>query len=342
MDEVRRRWVLIPLMAGMAASVRAVATNEAKRMFKWLPTECAPANYPMYLVRGALGLQGGGQVAVPDQRNVHNGWGLWGSTHIVGDMVKPVPQRLEISWFSYAEDRFFQGAFALPTEAMTTYFARGIPEDRATRKPAPFERIIVGMAPEGCVSVWMAGGAEVVEVANFQAAPADLPWTKVLDNPDITRAVFIRLNLEKRLGAEGYARLQRLGIPRGLFQSYRTLYRWQPWVTGAGKPDGVRIRSLNGENAFIGQKGAAIPRDMRPLPAEIELYWTSPEGTPLLARIIFDEAETEASFQKLSRGSAATQLALHLEISSAGVGVSLRDEKFILPQHKATVRVLKQ
>lgn len=342
MDEGRRRWVLTPLMASMAASVRAIATNEAKSMFKWLPTECAPADYPMYLVRATLELQGGGQVAVPDQRDVHNGWGLRGSTHIVGDMVKPVPQRLDIAWFSYTEDRFYQGAFALPTQVMTTLFARGIPEDRATRKPAEFDRVIVGMAPEGCVSVWMASGAEVLEVANFQAAPAELPWTKVLGNPDISRAVFIRMNLEKRLGAEGYSRLQRQGIPRGLFQGYRTLYRWQPWVTGAGKPDGIRIRSRNGENAFISQKGAAIPRDMRPLPTEIELYWTSPDGTPRLARINFDEAETGASFQKLSRGSAATQLALHLEISSAGVGVSLRDEKFILPQDKATVRVLKQ
>lgn len=310
-------------------------------MFKWLPTECAPAEFPMYLLRGVLTLQSGAQVAVPGRRDVHNGWGMRGSTHIVGEMVKPLPQRLDLAWFSYTEDRFYQGTFALPLDIVSALFARGVPEDRATRKPADFERVIVGMAPEGCISVWLAAGAEVVEVASFQAAPADLPWTAVLDNPDVSRAAFIRSTLEQSLGPEGFARLQRQGVPRGLYQSYRTLYRWQPWVTGAGKPDGIRVRSLNGENAFISQKGAAIPRDMRPVPAEVELYWAAPDGTPLLARITFDPAETIASFQKLSRGSPATQLALHLEISAAGVGVSLRDEKFILPQHKATVRLTK-
>jgi hypothetical protein len=311
-------------------------------MYEWLPTECAPAAYPVHLVQGTLALPDGRAVEIPDERDVSNGWGQRGSTHIVGELVKPLPTRLALSWFSYAEDRFWQGRFELPSHPMAGLFARGVPQDRQTGKPMPFERIIVGMAPDGLVAVWAAAGAEVVELAAFQATVAQLPWERVLDNPQVTRKDFIRSVLERRLGSEGLARLQREGIPRGRFASYRTQYRWQPWVTGPGTAEGVRIRSFSGENAFIGPKGAAVPRDLRPVPAVVELNWKDPAAAPWIARITLDEAEAFAAFEKLGRGQPEqTQLALHLETMPGGVTVALRDEKFILPLKLAEVRIFR-
>jgi hypothetical protein len=310
-------------------------------MFEWLPTECAPKQFPVHLIRGDLFFADGGSIYVPDGRDVANGWGMRGSTHIVEPLVKPVPARLELAWFSYTEDRFYQGTFELPAEEMTALFKAGVTDPR-TGQPLGFERIIIGMAPEGGVSVWLAAGAEVVEVAGFLAPEVSLPWEKVLNNPQVSRPAFIRRTLERRLGAEGLARLDREGVPKGLYQSYRTRYRWRTQVAGDGEPTGLWIRSFNGENSFIGPKGPAVAHDYRPVPAEVQFNWTTPSVRALTAKITFDEAEIFAAFAKLARGDTSHPLALELEAAEQSAAVSLRDDKYILPLEKARIELFQR
>jgi hypothetical protein len=335
------RWagprVLLALVL-LAALPGCVRKEGSTPMFDWIPTESAPKRFPMRLLRGDLFFADGKSIYVPDQRDVSNGWGRRGSIHIVGDELKPVPVRLELEWFSYTEDRFYQGAYDLPVERMTELFKKGV-TDPDTGRPQGFERIIVGMAPEGLVSVWMAAGAEVVEVAAFTAPQTSQPWKRVIDNPRIPRGDFIRQVLKEHLGDEGLARFDQEGVPKGLYQGYRVQYRWGPQVVGDGKPKGLWTRSFNGENAHIGKTGPAIARDSRPVPSEMLLDWTAPDGMPLSAKIFFDEAEIFAAFAKLSRGDAKHQLAVELETAGQTVSVSLRDDQYVLPLKKATIEV---
>ena len=150
--------------------------------FDWLPTECAPEDYPARIVRGTLRFPDGRSVYVPGDQLVRNGWGLRGSIHIVGDKLKPVPTHLDLRWFSYLEDRFYGGRFPLPSARMLEMFRAGA----APPEPGPraaYNRIVVGMAPGGDISVWMGAQRIVREVATFRAPVVDLPWTAVLDNP---------------------------------------------------------------------------------------------------------------------------------------------------------------
>jgi DUF2931 family protein len=333
-------------LVSLAVAMLAVLPGCAKKagstpMFEWLPTEAAPDRFPVHLIQGDLYFADGRSIYVPDGRDVANGWGARGSTHIVGDAAKPVPVRLEVAWFSYTEDRFYQGTFPLPAEAMTALFKAGV-TDPLTGRPLGFERIIVGMAPQGVVSVWMAAGAEVVEVASFVALQASLPWEAVLDNPEVSRGDFIRQVLKAKLGADGLARFDGEGVPKGLYQGYRAQYLWGPQITGDGTPTALWIRSFNGENTFLGQAGPAIPRDSRPVPAEMLLDWITRGGAPQSAKIMFDEAEIFAAFSKLSRGDATRQLAVELELSGKNASVSLRDAKYILPLQKPRIEVFRR
>jgi len=323
-------------MAMLATAQKCTREKGTTPMFEWLPTEAAPDRFPVHLIRGDLFFADGNSVYVPDGRDVANGWGMRGSTHIVGEVEKPVPVRLELEWFSYTEDRFYQGAFALPAEEMTALFSAGV-TDPLTGRLLGFERIIVGMAPEGTVSVWMAAGAEVVEVASFLAPEVSLPWERVLKNPEVSREAFVRQVLEAKLGPEGLARLAREGVPKGLYQGYRKRYLWRPLVKGPGTPTGLWVRSFNGENSFIGPAGPAVARASRPVPAEMQLDWIAPGSAALTAKVTFDEAEIFAAFAKLSRGEASHQLVLEIQVSRSGAAVSLRDETYILPLEKVRV-----
>jgi hypothetical protein len=64
--------------------------NDAKaavKKYDWIPTECAPEEYPVQIYKGNLlyGIKGAG-VDIPDGVTVKNGWGEEGSLPIAGDL----------------------------------------------------------------------------------------------------------------------------------------------------------------------------------------------------------------------------------------------------------------
>ena len=69
------------------------------------------------------------------------------------DGFKALPARLELTWYSLTEDRFYAGRFELPVARLAAFFDRGAAAPTGTGRWA-FDRIIFGMAPGGDVSVW--------------------------------------------------------------------------------------------------------------------------------------------------------------------------------------------
>jgi len=96
-------------------------------LYEWLPTESAPIAFPMEIIEGTLFYPGSGSIYIPDRRPFANGWGRTGSMHLVGDDAKPVPERLELTWFSYAEDKFYSGRFELNHARLDSLFDAGLP-----------------------------------------------------------------------------------------------------------------------------------------------------------------------------------------------------------------------
>jgi hypothetical protein len=338
MAEPTRRKLLLASALTTAIAIPMLQAQE-KNMYKWLPSECAPQRYPVFLILGELFLADGKIVKIPDQRNVFNGWGQPGSIHIVGDAIKPVPVRLELRWFAYAEDQFYQGQFDLPHQLINDLFKAGVAEGRHLHARSEFEGIVVGMAPGGWVSVWLTAGAETVEVASFHAEPVELPWTSVSANAAISRPVYIERRLTELLGADGREQLRREGVPLSLFAEYHRRYRWVPRVNAVSAVQALRIISFNGENAAIGPAGPAVPRNSRAVPAMVEVDWTPPDGGPKTARITFDETETFAAFRKLSQGDDKHSMTLDIDAAITGASAALRDQQYLLPLHRLKVKI---
>lgn len=298
--------------------------------FTWLPTESAPRLYPVRILKGAIQLADGSVEEFPQRRNANNGWGKRGSTRIVGPERKAVPVTVVLRWFSWTEDAFFEGRFALPQDKVAGYLATPLPRARRAMTPEPFTRLTVGMAPGGFVAVWLDAGGEVVEIDNYQAARVDRPWAEVAPSRPVSREAFIAEVLAEHLTPEELARVRQLSTD-GLFRAYHQRYRWKPNLVGTGQALYMNFESLNGENARLWPTGAAVPCDTRPAPVVVEAAWTPPSNTSLRAVVTIDPAEALAAFRKLSQGDPNKALTLNIQTGPGGAALSLQDGQVLLP-----------
>lgn len=338
-DSARRR---IALGLGAATTLTALAganppAHAAVKKYDWLPTECAPKAYPMYVVRGVLTLEDGRYASVPSLRTTKKGWGSWGSTHVVGDELKALPVAADLQWFSWTENRFYRATFDLPREVIAKWFRDGLAVPRRGRK-SQFDGVVVGMAPLGMATVWLSAYSEKIEVAVSHGNEIELDWERLFPANPYSRPELIDRMLKGDLTPQWIQHLRDHGPPPGQFESYRQLYRWAPWVTGGTAPTEMSIRSFNGEDAYIGAQGACIPRERRPVPRMVEIDWTNSLGVRRSADVVFDEDEVFAAFRFMAADRPDAPLALHFETTPDHVEMWLRDNERRVHLRKTTVK----
>jgi Protein of unknown function (DUF2931) len=114
--------------------------------------------------------------------------GIWGSANGVMDVgpdKKKVPESIEITWFSYAEDKFYQGSFELPQQKMYDLFKKdyGTYKNRdGTESKYAYIRLVLGIAPQGMLTLWMKGVGSI-EIGTFQARQTlDVEWSSFSKN----------------------------------------------------------------------------------------------------------------------------------------------------------------
>lgn len=292
--------------------------------FDWLVTECAPAGFPARIVGGDLFFEDGSSLYIPARRVVNNGWGATGSIHIAGDDLKPAPVRLEVTWLSYTEDRFYRGAFDLPASLLLALFRSGLPSPRDGRH-ITYDRVVVGVAPGGAVSVWMGAQRVVTEVAVFRASEADVPWEGVLGDPDMSRAAHVAAILEetrtlrsRHLLAEAPELLERWSL-------YPCRARWSARPEPGSPVRAIWIHGFNGEVEWVDV--ASRDRDSSPglatraVPRVLIPHWTHSTGLQMTTEIRLDEVETFAAFAALSEEARGLPLVLLAGTHGAALAV---------------------
>jgi len=143
--------------------------NKNMTEFTWSATECAPKGYPMEIISGTFLFKGKDHgLYVPDGGTLTGGWGDPLSNH--GSISHCLPDRLKITFFSYAEKQFYQGEFQLPCDKIVALFQAGV---KANKENPTYSKMMVGIAPGGVVSAWVEGRAGV-EVFFGQAEKVEL------------------------------------------------------------------------------------------------------------------------------------------------------------------------
>ncbi|MCF6336678.1 MAG: DUF2931 family protein [Gammaproteobacteria bacterium] len=286
--------------------------------FEWQATESGPRYYPMEIIAGSLKYHdGSGSTYVPNGVTLHHGWGRGVSSHVLGDGKRknPLPSQLAIQFFSYTENQFYVGDFALPYEKILALFQAGF-YSHSQKEWVTYHSIIVGVSPSGGVTVWLWAYEKITEVFFGRAEKTDIPWSRLTTAIKISREEFVRLEVEDSLKTpERIEALRKNGIPLDLWENYRIRYDWRPLFTGMTLRDPrLHTKYFNGEQGFLeypAEKGAAVLTHA--VPREIGIYWKNPapDGRNQQFDFTFDETEIMAVFKTLSKH----QLPITLEFS---------------------------
>lgn len=239
--------------------------NKIKK-YEWLPTSSAPKLYPTEIYNAHLFLEDGNQVYIPTSASNNPGWGYSGSHHSQGEDLKAIPVKLEITWASFKENKFYTGGWDLPIEKIKQLFEKGTTDWR-TNKPSNYNLVVVGCAPGGVVVVWLYGDDQQIEISRFKAKETHInmrdfsPYAQVPQNEYFKILGKLSPELEKEL--------EKKGIQYDIWEVYRKKYSWKSSIEIPNHEfQNVNIEMCNGEeetlfNESIKQnpfKERAIPR----------------------------------------------------------------------------------
>lgn len=97
--------------------------------------------------------------------------GMWGSggDFVVGDEMKKVPQLLKIGYYSYIENKFFEGEFKLPKDDIEKLLQEKTVNPFNGLKEPKYNYFSVGVALNGVTVLWIKGNENQKEIGHFQA-----------------------------------------------------------------------------------------------------------------------------------------------------------------------------
>ena len=297
----------------------------------WQASECAMKKYPMRMMQGALFLPDGEAVPFLDSRVICNGWGEVGSLRLETDEPRALPVSLSVEWYSYAEDAFFSGDFELPTDKLQQLFADGYP-DPVTGERRDYEFILVGLALEGCVSLWVVGGGTTLEVADFTTARVDKSFASVFGT-DVEKTVYVEEAVEFLQETAGLTG-ETIGqpIPKDYWKRCHERFRTRV-LFGGGDNSQLWLKTTDGQCQFFDSEEPTVTEKNL---ARIEsgfLFWESMDERSWRAEFSMDEDEVLWAYDRLKKLAPSAPLILEIELGNKypAVHVSLKADKWLIP-----------
>lgn len=244
---------------------------------------------------------------------------------------------MEISWFSYAEDKFFTGKFELPYEQLCTLFSKGRTSPITGEKTA-YDTIIIGVAPAGEVSVWLQADGEVLLVSRFFGKEYVGEWSTVSGSKTFSRAEYITEMLKGSLSRDQFESLRKEGVPLEKLRLYRKEYKTSLQAVGQKEMLGW-MYCCNGEVEFFDFEKTQN-RMHRSAPKLLEIIWQGPFRKWYEAKIALNDSEILQAYETLSSGDPDHNLELLVEVSDNNhVEVSLKDSHYITRLKHVSVKV---
>lgn len=310
--------------------------QEKMKKYDWIPTECAPENYPAEIYSGFLYYGNQKRIYIPNGRVVNYGWGAEGSVNIAGEDLKEAPHTLEISWLSFTERKNYSGKFELDTKQIEALFAAGFPDEVEGGKDT-YHTIKVGMAPGGDVVVWLTGTRnKQVEVGHFKAQPTDkLDWKKLYPDMDGGIETYIDQVVAK-LPDEVKEEIKSKKIPFDYWAGLRKRYSWKPVLTTNIPLLRLDLDYFNKERDFIfGEALKNIQVKSSGIIEHMNVYWLDDKKRQIRTEIKFEEREAFSVFSNIGeQGQGELLIQIDPAKQDAAVKLKVKDKEIPFKQLK--------
>ncbi len=269
--------------------------------FKWYSVATAPKDYPMEVISGTFFYRGRdvGDM-IPSGGTLRQGWGKQSSAYVKGPEIPPLPDRVSVKFYSYAENKFYKADFALPYDDILAKF-----QEQSKQEPdLPYDTFLLGIAPGGAVAVWI-NGAKTIEVYFGQAEEIQLTPTQAFKVPFNDKADsddYIEKALAEAVTPEQLADIKANGAPIGLWARYRKLYKWAPVYKDGKIATKLKmpVDFLNGESYWIPTHFSdEYVNTPKPLPLHLEFRAQVTKEESKYYVIDFDPIELMDAFEKL-------------------------------------------
>ena len=318
---VRKIWLFLFLPLQLASCQNHNSNNKDMNEpeYEWGISVNAPIGYPIHVYAGRVGSE-----YIMSDLWCSTEEPDWGSAYVnEGNDPKELPKDIDIVWFSFIENCFYNLQASLDYEKIEKLFKEGF-EQRiryGELHHTTYNGLVVGLAPGGTVVVWVGKGySPITEVGRFQASQIYLTETSDMDSHE--RLIFDKeyrkslatapniVPLEVQKANEGKP------IPYNLWDRYaETQYRWYPtFEIPDGKMGDVFFRYWNGEantifytdleptterETILKPKVCQEPIEKLPLYKKISINYKAVDGIKYAATITFDWEQSAETYRKV-------------------------------------------
>lgn len=329
--------------------------------FEWEGNNNAPLGYPIDVYEGGLESKDGGYtgLSLGTSSGIH-GWGAIGAGMSSGR--KAVPDRLNVTWLSYAEDTFYHIDCPIDYDKMVRYFKEGFEEMEVSgsgkTRHETYRYIIVGYAPGGIVVIWLSNGGKQVEIGRYQGKKVviDPEEIKSLESPE--KLLFKQSYRDATMNDENIVPTivreanKKKPMPYGLWDTYREKYSWRPIFINMKSSVSdttktilyTRLEMFNGE--IEGQFDGALEKNeaaKRAILKHINFAWKDAKGQVYSGTLDLDEEEVFNAFKKMHKENkdAQTDIQFYINVPNDFVTVQIKQGDKEIRLAKTIVEVFK-
>lgn len=330
--------------------------------FKWQEGLSCPSGYPIQVYRGWLEgpLVSNGVNEEPNSTTsiygfgTTTGTGYWGENSSgMSQGEKPIPQRLNCTWYSYVEDVMYHINTELDYQKMVKLFNEGFQSSVRKRGKVmiTYDTITVGFAPGGVVVVWLQNGGRQVEIGRYQGNKVVISPKEIASLDSHERLLFDpvdrarTLKNPKIISPEVQEVNKNKPIPYGLWDSYRIKYSWRPsfaFVREGKLNDILSFDMFNGEaETLLDNEITENLYHERAIPKGLYIGWLDKMGQGYGGNIFFDEKEIFTAFKELNTKNPGANIDLEIKINpgSEYLGITLKNEMNTIPLKKSKLEV---
>lgn len=270
--------------------------------FEWLAQVGADLTAPMEVVYGDFTDSKGESQWIPSGEYLgNNRWEDGGGIYVVGDEKRRIPERMSITWFSYAEDKFYTGDFELPQKNIYDLFKKDYgtyTNDDGTESENKYSTFLLGIAPKGLVTLWISGCA-VTEIGTYQAQETHIDWNDFQKGDKLT---LLELR-QKQMPPFVQEEIKQNKISNEYYKNRLKRYHY---TIGVNNPDfkiyDYIIRFINHESYYIYNNGLTFLTDTintKAIAKQMVLFIKDKFHHPLEVRINIDLLDGKIPYQDL-------------------------------------------